>query len=73
MLGLGLDFGASIGRVISSLLLRICIATDVTAPQAQFASQTPLQDIDGPGCVGEVFVMEIKEWVPRAVSKYDVV
>ena len=73
MLALGLELGAGIGRITSRLLSRICIATDIVEPQAQFASQAPLQEMAGPGRVGEVFVVGMEEWVPRPGRKYDVV
>ena len=73
MLALGLDLGAGIGRVTSGLLSRICIATDIVEPQEQFASQVPLQEMAGPGRVGEVFVVGMEEWVPSAGKKYDIV
>ena len=73
MLALGLDLGAGIGRITSGLLSRICIATDIVEPQAQFASKVPLQEMAGPGRVGEVFVVGMEQWVPRAGRKYDIV
>ena len=73
MLALGLDLGAGIGRVTSGLLSRICIATDIVEPQEQFASQVPLQEMAGPGRVGEVFVVGMEQWVPSAGKKYDMV
>ncbi|KAL8794375.1 MAG: hypothetical protein Q9195_003073 [Heterodermia aff. obscurata] len=73
MLALGLELGAGIGRITSGLLSRICIATDIVEPQAQFASQAPLQEMAGLGRVGEVFVVGMEEWVPRPGRKYDIV
>ena len=73
MLALGLDLGAGIGRVTSGLLSRICTVTDIVEPQEQFASQAPLQEMAGPGSVGEIFVVGMEEWVPRPGRKYDVV
>ena len=66
MLVHGLNLGAGIGRITSGLLSRICIATDIVEPQAQFASQASLQEMSGPGQGGEVFVVGMEEWVPRA-------
>lgn len=66
MLALGLDLGTAIHRVTFELLSRICIAADMVEPPAQLASQAPLQEMTGPGCVGEVFVLGMDEWVPRA-------
>ena len=61
MVALGLDLGAGIGRITAGLLSRICIVTDIVEPQEHFALQASLQEMAGPGRLGDAFVVGMEE------------
>ena len=62
----GLDCGAGIGRVTAGLLSKFCQIIDAVEPVENFAKKIRNSEMTGNGRVGEINVMGLEEWVPKA-------
>ena len=67
----GVDCGAGIGRITAGFLSTVCEVVDVVEPVEKFAREVRGQKMAGNGCVGNVYVTGLEDWVPEA--QYDII
>ena len=68
----GVDCGAGIGRITAGFLSHVCKVVDIVEPVEKFAEEAKSRNLVGGGCVGQVYVTGLEDWVPEA-QKYDLI